>query len=80
MIKRTKLCLKDIHKVAELFVLANVFFLWNNEIRILKSSGPIGLSFMVVFSESYVQILEHKAIAESLTLTHFRPMFPFYTP
>ena len=35
---------------------------------------------MVVFSESYVQILEHKAIAESLTLTHFRPMFPFYTP
>ena len=40
----------------------------NNEIRILKHSVPIGLSFMVVLSESYVQNLEHKAIAEALTL------------
>ena len=33
-----------------------------------KNSGPIGLSFMVVLSESYVQNLEQKAIAEALTL------------
>ena len=42
--------------------------MWNNEIRILKSSGPIGLSFMVVLSESYVQNLKLKAIGEALTL------------
>ena len=36
--------------------------------RILKNSEPIGLSFMVVLSESYVQNLEHKAIAKALTL------------
>ena len=40
----------------------------NNEIRILKNSESIGLSFMVVLSENYVQNLEHKAIAEALTL------------
>ena len=42
--------------------------LWNNQIRILKNLGPIGLSFMVVLSKSYVQNLEQKAIAEALTL------------
>ena len=42
--------------------------MWNNESRILKNWGPIGLSFMVILSESYVQNLEHKAIAEALTL------------
>ena len=35
--------------------------------RILKNSRPIGLSFMVVLSKSYVQNLERKAIAEALT-------------
>ena len=40
----------------------------DNQIRILKNSGPIGLSFVTVLSESYVQILEHKGIAEALTL------------
>ena len=67
LIKRTKLCLKDIYELAEL-CLNKCYFLWNGEIRILKNSGPIGLSFMVVLSESYVQNLEHKAIAEALTL------------
>ena len=42
--------------------------LWNNQIRILKNLGPIGLSFMVVLSESYIQNMEHKAIAEALTI------------
>ena len=67
LMKRTKLCLKDIYELAEL-CLNKCYFLWNGEIRILKNSGPIGLSFMVVLSESYVQNLEHKAIAEALTL------------
>ena len=67
LIKRTKLCLKDVYEIAAL-CLTKCYFLWNNEIRILKHSGPIGLSFMVVLSKSYVQNLEHKAIAEALTL------------
>ena len=37
-----------------------MLFLWNNEIRILKNSVPIGLPFMAVLCES--------AIAEVLTL------------
>ena len=64
---RTKLSLKDIYELSEL-CLSKCYFLWNNEIRIFKDSGPIGLSFMVVLSESYVQNLESKAIAEALTL------------
>ena len=67
LMKRSKLCLKDIYKLAEL-CLSKCYFLWNNEIRILKNSGPIGLSVMVVLFKSYVQNLEHKAIAEALTL------------
>ena len=47
LMKRTKLCLKVIY---ELFI----YFLWNNEIRILKDSVPIGLSFMVNLPEGYV--------------------------
>ena len=65
--ERTKFCLKDIYELAD-FCLSKCYFLWNNEIRILKNSGPIELSFMVVLSESYVQNLEHKAIAEALIL------------
>ena len=67
LMKRTKLCLKDIYELAEL-CLSKFYFLWNNEIRILKNSGPIGLSFMVILPEGYVQNLEHKAIEEALTL------------
>ena len=47
LMKRTKLYLKDIYELAEL-CLSKCYFVWNNEIRILKNSGPIGLSFMVV--------------------------------
>ena len=39
-----------------------------NKIIILKNSGPTGLSFLFVLSESYVQNLEQKAIAEAFTL------------
>ena len=54
------------------------FFLRINEIRVLKNSGPIGLSFVVVFSESYVQNLEHKAIAEALNLNLALKMYRRY--
>ena len=67
LIKRAKLCLKDAFEPAELY-LSKCYFLWNNEIRRLKNSGSTGLSFMVVLSKSYVQNLEHKAIAEALIL------------
>ena len=67
LMKRTKLCLKDIYELAEL-CLNKCYFLWNGETRILKNSGPIGLSFMAVLSKSYVQNLEQKAIAEAVTL------------
>ena len=67
LMKRTQLCLKDIYELAGL-CLSKYYFLWNNEIRIQNNSGPIELSFMVVLSESYVQNLEHKAIAEALIL------------
>ena len=67
LMKITKLCLKDISELAE-FCVSKCYFLWNNEIRILKNSVPTGLPFMVVLCESYVQNLEHKAIAEVLTL------------
>ena len=67
LMKRTKFCLKLIYELAEL-CLNKCYFLWNRKIRILKNSGTIGLSFMVVLSESYIQNLEQKAIAEALTL------------
>ena len=65
LMKRTKVCLKDIYELAEP-CLSKCYFLWNNEIRILKNSGPIGLCFTGVLSESYIQNLEHNAIAEAL--------------
>ena len=67
LMKRTRLCLKDIYELVELF-LSKCYFSWNNEIRILKNLGLIGLSFMVVLSKSYVQYLGQKAIAAALTL------------
>ena len=65
--KRIKPRLKDICELAEL-CLSKCYFLWSNEIRILKNSGPIELSFMIALSESYFQNLEHKVISEALTL------------
>ena len=49
LMKRTKLCFKDIYELAEL-CLSKYYFLLNNEIRTLKNSGSIGLSFMVDLS------------------------------
>ena len=62
---RTKLTLVDIQQLIELCV-SECYFLWDNLIWNLLNSGPIGLSIMVVLSESYLQNLEKNAI-EALT-------------
>ena len=67
LMKSTKLCLKGIYIPAELCP-SKCPFSWNNEIRVLNNSEPIGSSFMVVLSESYFQNLEQKAIEETLIL------------
>ena len=64
---RTKLTPTDIHKLTEL-CLSKSYFLYENKIRLLENTGPIGLSLIVVLSESYLQHLEHKAIAEALAI------------
>ena len=42
------------------------YFLWDNVIWDLLNSGPIGLSIMVVLSESYLKNLEKHAIESAL--------------
>ena len=56
---RTKLTLTDIHKLTEL-CLSKLYFVYENIIRLLDNTGPIGLSLMAVLSESYLQDLEQK--------------------
>eukprot|EP00794_Sanderia_malayensis_P002664 gene2664-3081_t len=63
---RTKLTLTDIHKLIEL-CLSICYFLYNDQIRVIKNAGPIGLSLMVVIAEAYLQHIELKAIKEALT-------------
>ena len=63
--QHTKLTLTDIHNLTEL-CLSKCYFLYENNLRLLKNSGPIGLSLMVVLSECYLEKIEFKAIAEAL--------------
>ena len=63
---RTKLTLVHIQQLIELCV-SECYFLWDNVIWNLLNSGPIGLSIMVVLSESYLQYLEKNAIELALT-------------
>ena len=51
--KRTKLCLKDLYELVELWI--------------LKILGAIGLSFIDALFEIYVQNLKRKVAAEALT-------------
>ena len=50
------------------FCLSKSYFLYENRIRLLENTGPIGLSLMVVLSKTYLQHLEDKAMAEALTI------------
>ena len=68
---RTKLTLTDINKLREL-CLSKSSFLDENKIRLLENADPIGLSLMIVLSESYLQHLERKTIVEALTI-HIHP-------
>ena len=36
--------------------------------RLLENTGPVGLSLMLVLSESKLQHLDHKAMIEALTM------------
>ena len=58
---RTKFNLNDIKKLVMLS-LKKCYFKWDNKIRLLENSGPIGLSLMVVIAEGYLQRIESNAI------------------
>ncbi|XP_065678259.1 uncharacterized protein LOC136093215 [Hydra vulgaris] len=58
---RTKLTLIDIHQLIELS-LSICYFLYEDKIRILPNSGPIGLSLMVVIAEAFLQNIEKRAL------------------
>ena len=53
---RTKLTLTDMNKLTEL-CLSKSYVLYENKMRLLENAGPVGLSLMVVLSESYLQHL-----------------------
>ena len=52
LLKRTKLTLTDIHELIELCLSTN-YFIFDNRVRILENSGPIGLALMDVISEVF---------------------------
>ena len=54
---RTKLTLVHIQQLIELCA-SECYFLWDNVIWNLLNSGPIGLSIIVVPSESYLRTLK----------------------
>ena len=58
---RTIFKLKHIKQLLDV-CLYKSYFLWNNQIHLLEDSGPIGLSLMVVLAESFLQMIEKKAI------------------
>ncbi|XP_065667862.1 uncharacterized protein LOC136088126 [Hydra vulgaris] len=62
----TKLSIPEIKQLIEL-CLYQCYFHWNNEIHVMENSGPIGLSFMVVLAESFLQFHENNAIKMALT-------------
>ena len=51
-----KLILTDIHNLVEL-CLSTTYFIFDNHMRILEKSGPIGLVLMVVISDAFLQRL-----------------------
>ena len=57
---RTPIKLEHIKLLMDLCLL-NSYFLWNDEIRQLIDSGPIGLSLMVVVAEGFLQSIEKRA-------------------
>ena len=70
--KRTKLTFTDMHKLTELCLSTN-YFIFENRMRILENSGPIGLALMVAISEAFLQRLEDRAMQEAL-VTNLAPL------
>ena len=70
----TKLTFTDIHKLTEL-CLSKSYFIYKNKMRLLENAGPIGLSLMVVLSESYLQHVEHKEWSKPLLNKYNRKHF-----
>ena len=62
---RTKLTLVKVPQLIE-FCVIECYILWDNVIWNLLNSGPVGLSIMIVLSESYLHNLEKNAIKLSL--------------
>ncbi|XP_065650401.1 uncharacterized protein LOC136078552 [Hydra vulgaris] len=65
---RTKLTLADIHQLIELS-LSICYFLYEDNIRVIPNSGPIGLSLMVVMAEAFLQNIERKALNIAIVYT-----------
>ena len=63
----TKLTISETRQLIEL-CLHRCYFLWNKEIRELENSGPIGLSFMFIIAESFLQYHEENAFKLAMTL------------
>ena len=63
----TKLTISETRQLIEL-CLHCCYFLWNKEIHELENSSPIGLSFMVILAESFLQYHEENAFKIAMTL------------
>ena len=61
LMKRTKLCLKDIYELAEL-CLSKCYFLWNNEIRILKNSDLLDYLLWLLYPKVTFRIWNTKPL------------------
>ena len=57
--KRAKFTLTDIHKPIKL-CLSTSHLIFDNRVRILENSGPIGLVLMVVISETFLKHFEDR--------------------
>ena len=62
---RTQLTVEEVHTLIKV-TLSRCYFLWEDEIHVLKDSGPIGLSLMVVMAEAFLQFHETNAINNAL--------------
>ena len=69
LMKRTKLCLKDIYELAEL-CLSKCYFLWNNEIKILKNSGLLDYLLWLFYPKALTLNLAPTTYRRYVDVTH----------
>ena len=63
LMKRTKLCSKDIYELAKIY-LSKCYFLWNNEIRISKNSSLLDYLLWLFYSKVTFRIWNTKPLQE----------------